>query len=158
MGAAGSLRQVTERELHEPVALCRSDGQLDRDAVGWSRHPVHECALPGSWGRRKRWDYWCVTGPRRVLSITYANVDYLGLADAWFLDLPTGRTATCSVLAPGGRSFSLPDHVAGGDMEVAQGGTRIAIREEAEGTRLVASSKNLECDVLVGRPPGHETL
>src|SRR4051794_13165221 len=116
---------MSEPELCKPVALCRPDGRLNRAAVGWSRQPVHECALPGSWGRRKRWDYWCITGPGRALSLTYANVDYLGLSDAWFVDLATGHTATCSVLAPGGRGVSLPDRVAGGDMEAAQRGTRI---------------------------------
>ena len=37
----------TEREITRPVALCTPDGRLNPDAVGWSRRPLHDCALPG---------------------------------------------------------------------------------------------------------------
>src|SRR5690606_27310777 len=50
----------SEPELTGPVPLCTPAGRLNRAAVGWSRRPVHDCTLPGSWGRRKRWDFWCV--------------------------------------------------------------------------------------------------
>ena len=50
----------TEREITHPVTLCRADGTLNPQAVGWSRVPLHDCTLNG-WGRNKRWDYWCVT-------------------------------------------------------------------------------------------------
>ncbi|WP_317846983.1 DUF2804 family protein [Nocardiopsis deserti] len=42
-----------ERELTAPVDLCAPDGRLNPRAVGWSRTPLHRCALPG-WGRRKK--------------------------------------------------------------------------------------------------------
>ncbi|GHG48054.1 hypothetical protein GCM10011331_09540 [Flavimobilis marinus] len=35
----------TERELTEPVDLCRPDGTLNPAAVGWSRRPLHRTAL-----------------------------------------------------------------------------------------------------------------
>ena len=62
--------------------------------MGWARQPVHRCVLPGTWGRRKRWDYWCVTTPTHILSVTYADVDYLGLVRG-FLRAPreTARAA-----------------------------------------------------------------
>src|SRR5436309_16028491 len=102
----------TEPELTETVDLCTSDGRLNRAAVGWSRQPLHRCALPGSWGRRKRRDYWCIATPNHVLSVTYADVDYLGLAEVWCLDLASGRTANRSGISPLGRGLWMPDLVA----------------------------------------------
>src|SRR5205823_2527151 len=136
MAEPGACR---ERELTEPVDLCTRDGRLNRAAVGWSRQPVHRCALPGSWGRRKRWDYWCVATPSHVLSVTYADVDYLGLADVWFLDTASGRTANRSAISPMARGFSLPDRVAGASMSFDSRGLRLAIAEERAGTRLTAA-------------------
>src|SRR6185295_13630311 len=50
-----------ERELSASIELCGPNGQLNRQAVGWSRHPVHICNLPPSLPRKKRWNYWAVT-------------------------------------------------------------------------------------------------
>jgi Protein of unknown function (DUF2804) len=58
---------MAERELVEDVSLCASDGQLNPEAVGWSRRPIHRGALRGPWPRRKRWDYWAVTTERHLL-------------------------------------------------------------------------------------------
>ena len=152
----------TERELTSAVKLCRDDGTLDPDAVGWSRQPVHDCALPGSWGRRKRWDYWCVTTPTHALSVTYADVDYLGLGDVWFIDLGSGRVATGSALVPLGRGLRLPDVAGSASMSIERGGFRLSIDEEPGGTRLRATFERkgtpFECDVFVARPDGHESL
>src|SRR5512147_792678 len=90
----GSAGACPERELTAGVDLCTPDGRLDRAAVGWSRRPLHRCRLPGSWGRRKRWDFWGITGPDFALSLTYAHLDYLGIVDVWFRDLATGRSFT----------------------------------------------------------------
>ena len=151
---------TTEPELCEPVTLCTPDGRLDRDAVGWSRRPVHDCALPGSWGRRKRWDYWCVTAPGCVLSLTFADVDYLGLADVWFLDLADERTYARSAVQPLARHLVLPDRVGGGSMRVEQLGLHLAITEEDGGTRLTAAHEKTQfhVDVFVARPDDHETM
>ena len=51
-----------EREITSPVDLCLPDGTLNREAVGWTRHPLHRTNLRG-WGRSKRWEYWCVQAP-----------------------------------------------------------------------------------------------
>ena len=73
-----------EREITEPVELCRPDGRtLNPTAVGWSRRPLHTANLRGGWGRTKRWDYWCVLSADLVIAITYADVDYIGMATIW---------------------------------------------------------------------------
>jgi Protein of unknown function (DUF2804) len=155
----------TEPEITAPVALCTPDGRLNPDAVGWSRRPLHDCTLPGSWGRRKRWDFWGVTGPGFALNLVYADVDYVGIADVWFHDFGSGDTAARSVPVPLARGVSLPATVAGGDMQFAHRGLALAIAEEEGGTRLRASFGDtgadgvpFAADVLVRRPEGHESL
>src|SRR5439155_19115654 len=152
----------TEPELTGAVNLCTPDGRLNPHAVGWSRRPFHRCALPGSWGRRKRWDYWCIATPSHVLSLTYADVDYLGLADVWFLDTASGRTVSRSAVTPLGRAFALPDRVAGRSMFFERGSLRLEVTETAAATRLRTVSdrggRALECDVMLARPEGHEPM
>ena len=119
---------------------------------------MHRCALPGSWGRRKRWDYWCVATPTHVLSVTLADVDYLGLADVWFLDLATGRTANRSAISPFGRGVVMPDRVGASSMSFTSRGLRLAITEEDAATRISAAFADFDCDVVLDHPPGHESL
>ncbi len=153
-----AVGDCSEPELTAPVDLCTPDGRLNGAAVGWSRMPAHRCVLPGSWGRRKRWDYWCIATPTHVLSVTYADVDYLGLADVWFLDIESGRVASRSAMAPLAKGFAMPDTVGGASMSIEQRGLRLALTEEAAGTRLTAAFDDFECDVLLARPEGHESL
>lgn len=153
-----AVGDCTEPELTAPVDLCTPDGRLNQAAIGWARVPVHRCTLPGSWGRRKRWDYWCIATPTHVLSVTYADVDYLGLADVWFLDVESGRTANKSSMAPLAAGFEMPETVGGASMSVERMGLRLVLAEETAGTRLTASFGGFDCDVLLARPQGHESL
>ena len=149
-----------ERELTEPVALCLPDGRLNPDAVGWSRTPLHDCRLPGRWGRRKRWDFWGVTGPGCALNIVCADVDYLGIADVWFHDFDTGASMARSVPVPLARGVALPDVVGGAPIRFAARGLELSMVEVDDGTRLrvaVDGPEPFEADVLVRRR-GHESL
>src|SRR5713101_125692 len=148
----------TERELTAPVDLCTPDGKLNPDAIGWSRTPVHRCALPKTWGRRKRWDFWGMTGPVCAMNLTYADVDYVGLADVWFREFATGESVSKSAFSPFGRRTTLPERVAGGSMSLQAAGLELSIVEENGGTRLRASFEDFDADVLVTRPAGHESL
>lgn len=152
----------TERELTHPVTLCRADGTLNPEAVGWSRQPLHDCTLNG-WGRNKRWDYWCVTSDTHILAITYSSIDFLAILNVWFLDLETLEPSSIEMATPASVGVKLPDSVGGGDMSFSGLGMSIGITEEPSGTRLTASGKarggaRIEADVLVALPPDHETL
>lgn len=84
---------------HPPLpALCDARGQLNPQAIGWSTRPRVDYSLPGHSGRRKRWNHWCTTTPRWMLSLTQADVDYLGYSAAYFLDLETGASVSHSQL------------------------------------------------------------
>jgi hypothetical protein len=161
---ATARMMATERELTEPVDLCLPDGRLDPAAVGWSRRPLHRCNLGGPWGRRKRWDYWCVLWDTGALGLLHADFDYLGLAGAFFHDLrPRGAgRLEKSVAVPLALGFSQSETDGGGDLRFERLGLRLEALEEARGTRLrVAFGRGagrVEADVLLHRPSGHETL
>lgn len=127
-----------EPELTEPVALCRPDGRLNPAAVGWARQPIVDCTLPGRWGRRKRWDFWCVIGPGFAMNLTLADVDYLRLADVWFRDFDRGEEVSATV--PFGRKLFRIDDT------------------DPNATTLTVRSKHLRADIRVERPAGHESL
>ena len=152
----------TERELVESVALCTADGRLSPEAIGWSRRPIIDGSLPGRWGRRKRWDFWCITGPGFAMNVTFADVDYLGLIDVWFHDFALEATATQTAPTPFGRGVDLAP--AAGASDLWHGGRRfeLAIVDTADGTAISGGfgtkAGRFDIDVVVERPPGHESL
>lgn len=157
------VASTREREITEDVDLCLPGGELDPAALGWSRLPRHRANLSGAFGRNKRWDYWAVLGRDQVVSVTYADVDYLGIADVWWADLRTGRTGGRNVVVPGGRGLSLPERFGTEPLRYRSRHLELDITDDADGTRIVAawtesdgSRASLEATVAV--PDGHESL
>jgi hypothetical protein len=153
---------VPHAELTQEVLECTEAGRLNPAAVGWSRRPLHRCNLAGHWGRKKRWDYWCVTSRESILSLTYTSLDFIGIADVWFLDLATKQLTQRSMVSPFAAGFSFPETVNGGDMHFDLLGLKLDLLAEGDGTRLRvkfgSGAKALEADLFVALPPGHETL
>lgn len=151
-----------ERELTAPVDLCDGRGRLDPAARGWSRHPLHLANLRGSPGRKKRWDYWCVISPEVIASVTFADVDYLGLATLWVLDRSSGAQGGGELLAPFARGIELPDEPCTGTMRAAGRGISVEISEAPGSSVLRASGgrgdRAASLEVVVDNPAGHETL
>src|SRR5690606_32588398 len=89
-------RPMTERELTEPVPLCLPNGSLNREAVGWSRRPLHDTSGIGRGirdrGRNKRWEYWAVLTPTHIVSLTVSSLDFAGVHGFWVHDRRTGVT------------------------------------------------------------------
>jgi hypothetical protein len=154
-----------ERELTEPVDLATSDGRaLNPAALGWSRRPLHRANLRGSWGRNKRWDYWAVLAGDLVVSTVYADVDYLGLADVWWVDLATGHTGGAGVAVPLARGIDLPDVPGSAPLHIRRGRLDLTIRDEPGGTTRIAArwrerdGRHGALDAAVALPDGHESL
>lgn len=154
-----------ERELTEPVDLALPDGRtLNPEARGFSRRPLHRANLRGGWGRTKRWDYWAILAGDLVVSAVYADVDYLGLADVWWAELPTGRTGGRGVLAPGARGFRLPAVPGSAPLRVERRRFRLEIRDDAAGTTTIRArwrerdGRPASLEAAVELPPGHESL
>lgn len=150
-----------EPELTAPVLLCGPDGLLNREAVGWSRHPLHACNLPASLARKKKWNYWAVTSNDLLFSATIADIEILQLAGAYMFDRRTRRHVEKTVIQPP-NTIAIPETVSG-DMVIEHPEMRVVLTDEGPGTRIRVEADNfggmrLEADIVVERPEGHETL
>lgn len=153
-----------ERELLAPVDLATRDGRrLNPEAVGWSRVPLHRANLHGGWGRNKRWDYWVIMAGDLVVSCLYADVDYLGLADVWWVDLASGRAGGQGIGAPLGLGFDLPDVPGSAPLLVEQRRFRLNIIDDEGGAHISATWREKDgtrgsLDATVALPARHESL
>ena len=154
-----------ERELTDPVDLVEADGRsLKPAARGWSRRPLQRANLRGGWGRTKRWDYWAILAGDLIVSSVYADVDYLGLADVWWVDLTTGRTGGHGINVPGAVGFRLPDVPASQPLRVRRRHFDLEIADDPDGTtHLQAGWRERDgrpgrLDATVELPAGHESL
>src|SRR6266542_3315215 len=150
-----------ESELTAPRLLCGPDGLLNRQAVGWSRHPLHTCNLQPSLPRKKKWNYWAVTSNGLLFSATVADIDIFQLGGAYVFDRQTQRHIEKTVLQPP-NTIAIPETV-GGDMIIDHPEMRVALTDEGPGTRIRVEAADfggmrLQADIIVGRPEGHETL
>jgi hypothetical protein len=153
-----------ERELTEPVDLCTPDGRaLNPAARGWSRRPLHRANLDGCFGTNKRWDYWAVLAGDLVVSAVYSDIDHLGLADVWWVDLVTGETGGKAIVAPPDGGITLPERPGTAPLRVHRDGLELQLVDDDAGTRLTGAWTEPDgrpgaLDVLVELPPGHESL
>lgn len=151
------------RELVEPVDLCDGRGGLSPAAVGWSRRPLHRTNLRGAVGRKKRWDYWCILAPDLRVAMTYADVDYLGLASVWIHQPSTGLELSVDRAVPFGLGFRSPDRGETGRMHASIRGFDLVIDEKADRTVIWTWCRDTPHGVLdasfeVARPDGHESM
>lgn len=152
-----------ERELTESVDLCTPDGdRLNPAARGWSRRPLHRANLHGRPGENKRWDYWAVLAGDVALSCVYADVDHLGLADVWWVDLTTGESGGHAIVTRSD-DVTLPEQPGTAPLLVDCDGLDLEIGDDARQTFLRASWREPDgragrLAVTVARPEGHESL
>ncbi len=153
---------LSRTELTNEVLLCDDRGRLNAQAVGWSRRPLHACNLLGRFPRKKKWDYWCITGDRFLFSATIAHIDYLSLGAAYFLEYDTKRFAEQAAVKVLPRSPVMPETVEGA-IRFEHGRTRLAF--DCIGSRLGMSVESgsfggqpLDVSLTIARPAGHESL
>lgn len=153
-----------EPELTDPVDLCTPDGRrLNPDAKGWSRTPLHTGNLRGGWGRTKRWDYWAILAGDWAISLVYADVDYLGIAEVWWCHLPTGESGGQGATVPGARGIALPDLPGSAPLRAKAAKLEVALTDDADGTTLAAwwtekGGATGSLNARVDLPAGHESL
>ncbi|HPH96808.1 MAG TPA: DUF2804 domain-containing protein [Anaerolineaceae bacterium] len=151
-----------ELSLSTPVKMCLSDGTFNPAARGWSRQPVHVSNLTGAWPRKKVWNYWCVVSPEMLFSVTLSNIDYMGLAFAYFLDFKTKEFIEQTVMMPFGKGCHLPETVSGKilfehkDMKILMDdqGEQIAI--SVESTHF--GGRNMKVSLDIHRPANLESM
>lgn len=154
---------MTERELTDVVDLCDDRGAINGDAIGWSRHPLHRANLRGAYGRKKRWDYWCFQRSDLYVTVTYADVDYLGLTSVWIYEPSTGFEVKVEPPAPFARGFAHNELSGVGTMSVRNGGVTMRFEEHDDATLITVDAPKtahgpLSIDVRVDKPAGHESL
>lgn len=177
-----------ERELTEPVSLVLPGGELNPDAVGWTRYPLHDTSGIGAkngflrdvWGRNKRWEYWLVMTPTHLFSLTVSDVDYASSHSVWVYEIATGRRLDVAAIVPFARGAMIPPSLhdgpaRGGSMSLGgkvlppgPGRMRAYIDPVPEGTRLRAEGQaskragadpsRVAFDITAHRSDTHEGL
>ena len=158
----GIIMRTIPNEITNEVLLCDDKGRLNPTAAGWSRRPLHVCNLRGCFPRKKKWDYWCVTGDRFLFSATIAHVDYFSLGGVYFLEYETKRFAETGAvkLFP---SVPVMPNTVGGTIRFAHRGCRLEFACRDDGLTMTASMKSLagkplEASLDIRRPADHESL
>jgi len=152
----------SEREIKDEVKLCDEKGRLNPAAVGWSRQPVYRCNLSGSWLRKKKWNYWCITGPDCLFSVTVSNIDYAGLVFMYYLDFEIKDFLDKSVMIPFGRGCELPETV-NETVEFEHQEMKVSLIHHGDQLNIKVACPDiqgqaLEADLRVYYPDGHETI
>ena len=153
---------LQEKELTTPVDLCLPNGRLNPQAVGWSRQPLQNCRLYRHPLRKKRWNYWCITSPTHLFSVTLSDVDYAGLPFVYYLDFATGEFIEKTIITPLGKDIVLGDRLH--DDAIYQGkDCTIGICKKSAGVQLVVDIANfggkpLQAEFRIAEPENHESL
>lgn len=153
---------ISEKEILEGVDLCNKSGALNPRSIGWARKPMVNCNLSGHWLRKKKWNYWGITSPECLFSVTIANLDYMGLVSIYFLDFKTKQFIEKSVMTPFGKGCAMPQ-VVHETVLFDHSKMSVAMIQEKGYTHIVAACKNfngvaMKADLKLFSPIGHETL
>lgn len=146
-----------EREITQPVDMCRPDGQLNPAAVGWSRTALHRANLKG-WGRNKRFEYWCIVAPDFLITANVSHHDYRANVASTYIDRHSHEKLAYrqNVWLPPKGTMSDPlsrDRVAG----TAKGLT-VVLEPNAQGTRILVTAERLQAELQAFEAPDRESM
>ncbi len=161
MESGSYLPYYEEREITEPVMLCDGEGNLNPEAIGWSRVPLTTANMKGHWPRKKRWNFWNWICPDFVFSVTVADIDYGSFCGVTFTDFNAKKQKAGIALKPGNAVY-MPEEVertiewkgGGVDYSMINEGGDIQVRCKANNV----GGKKIIADFIIHKPQGHETL
>ena len=99
-----------------------------------------------------------MTTPTHIVALVTSDIDYAAVHGIWFLDRATGATVSHDAIGVLGGSVTMPGTLGGGKVRTSTRAVRIAIDEDADGTRLRARGDRVSFDIYAHRPEGHESL
>lgn len=152
-----------EKEINEPYFECDSKGDLNENAIGYSRLPIITCNVKGSPFRKKKWNYWCFLAEDFMFSLNLANVDYLGLASGQFLDLKSKEFVEFTDIKIFGKDCKLGETV---EENISYSGKKINFSIEYEGSEKILvkcdcpsmQGKLIKADLKISKNKEHESL
>jgi hypothetical protein len=156
------MPEYIEKEIFEEVLLCDRQGGLNPGAVAWSRKPLHIANMRGNWPRKKKWNHWVITSDTFSFCASLSNIDYIGLAHAYFLDFATGELIEHTVVLPLGLGCRLPERL---EQEAYFKNRKIMMRFKynLDGLSITVESRQfggekLSADIQVHIPAEHESV
>ena len=156
------MKNFENHEITAPTLLCTVNGNLNPQAAGWSRFPLFTSNLKGHALRKKKWNYWCVITDKYLYSITISDTDYLGLIFVYYMDFETGEYAEDTLLIPFGKGIKMGEQMTDTAEYISD---KAKVRFTYNGNTVQLSTywknvggKNLESEITVTVPTGHETL
>jgi hypothetical protein len=146
-----------ERELTGATEIADPAGRLRRDAIGWSRQPLHRCDVAGL-PRAYAFDYWCVATRATALTICVADVGLAGAALVSVLDLASGDIVERVYARPGRLRAAMPA-TPDGEFVLEARRLRLVVgaRRLAAEARTI-TGRRIEVDLAIERAPGLETV
>jgi len=153
---------VIEKELMEPIMLCRENGHLNPECISWAKKPIYTSNLKGSWLRKKKWNYWCIMSPDCLFSATISNIDYVGMVFIYFLDFKSKNFIEKTIKSPFGNGCEMPAMV-NSTVMFKNDSLSLSMINEVDGTHILCTTKDfggksLYVDLKVSQPKEHETL
>lgn len=152
------------REIVVPTDMCDAKGRLSPAGIGWAKQPIIRCNLSGSPFRKKKWNYWCVTSPELLFSVTMSHLDYAAVLFVYALDLRTLRFHEQTAVVPFGIGCAMPDEVnaslryEGKDMKIFFDEQGDSTRIRVQCPRFAGKGQSLFADMVIHRPAGHESV
>lgn len=159
-----SVNYLIPRELIKPVKLSLENGRLNEDSIGWARQPLVDCNVKGSYLRKKKWNYWCVTSPDVLFSATISHIDYAAVMFVYILDTKTLKFYEKTTLVPLGRNVHMPDGVHE-SVSFESKEMTIQFKESGQTTSMFVHCPNfsgqgkaIQAEILLTRPKEFESL
>ncbi len=150
-----------ERELTEPVFLCDENGNLNPEAIGWSRVPLTRANLKGHWPRKKKWNFWNWISPGFVFSITISDIDFASFCAVSLTDFETRESIDAIALKPHS-GVVMPEQVEE-SISFSSKAVEVSMIHKGYGIKVEChcpnmKGKDLRAEFLIHKPRGHETL
>ncbi|WP_058308531.1 DUF2804 domain-containing protein [Gracilibacillus massiliensis] len=152
------------KEIFSKTPLCKENGRLNSDAIGWARNNWIMPNVSGSFGRKKKWNYWCVTSDQLLFSATISDIDYAASLFIYMYDRETQAFAEETVLIPLSKGVEMPDNVLE-SVQFQSGKISIIFEEESNQTKINVTctsfgdqNETLTADLTIQRQQQLEAL